>query len=189
MTVNVTQIKLGILILIFWLPSDLQRITVFKFPPVLPICQSLLLYSLSLCYPPSCHTFFSLRSPHSDTIRPTTPRLTQWQVTDSVRRSSIQMSQYCQTDSNAALCWSYKWSYYHMNIWRWRKSGIFGILRRNFHIKAVINILFYGFWFMGKSPSSGFWLYKCTFPVSFLSACAWFIHTGFLSLRLNSVSR
>lgn len=32
-TVNVTQIKLGISILIFWLPSDLQWIIMFKSPP------------------------------------------------------------------------------------------------------------------------------------------------------------
>ena len=32
-TANVTQIKLGISILIFWLPSDLQWIIMFKSPP------------------------------------------------------------------------------------------------------------------------------------------------------------
>lgn len=79
-TVNVTQIKLGISILIFWLPSDLQWIIMFKSPPPSPICQSLLLYSLSSCYPPSCRSSPSSRTPHSDT--PPLPSNTT--TTDSV---------------------------------------------------------------------------------------------------------
>lgn len=73
-----------------------------------------------------------------------------------------------------------------------QKSGCICTGRNLLHIRMTkINTLFDGYRFMGKSPSSGFWIYNCTlgtFTVSFFSACAGFTQTGFLSLRLNAVS-
>lgn len=56
-TVNVTQIKLGISILIFWLPSDLQWIIMFKSPPPrLPsVSHCCFILFLPVIHPPVAH--------------------------------------------------------------------------------------------------------------------------------------